>query len=357
MNNETTNKTHRNNSVNQRTNSKSSLINPRYLKIFGFHEYINWGLLLFFSAIGTGIAFTFKHILIRSGFVFSVTSLSGFTILMPFLVLFALLIPTAITVTHFHLDSKDIFGKFLGVGPIVLSFLSGVPIMLITVALHNFSAYLWLRAGNTMVFPAFFCISNNDGAMETILSLIITTLIPALGYSVFFFGLLWSSFKSSQKNQAAILIAFVFAVFGLNVVDFFSLFVIGLWLCFVRSRVGNSIAVFFCLFGNALTSLWLGKIIKSVDITMLQTYSDIDKTYFYASLPALFVGIILLMFFAKNLNTYRFQSTYGLFGEDFQLEERVRTDAGLEPMTRGLCPALLIAAIIFAFLWYFVFKI
>lgn len=82
---------------------------------------------------------------------------------------------------------------------------------------------------------------------------------------------------------------------------------------------------------------------------MVQVYSDIDSTYFYSSLPAFLVGLILLLFFAKTLNEF-----HESYSADFTVSDDEEKKENY--LVKGINTALICALIIFLILWVFVLK-
>ena len=319
---------------------------------FGFPRTINWGYSLLICSVGTLLTFFLRNFLSKLESFPSITSLVGYSVIQPSLVVLALLLPTCSLFIERKRSSSDLIvdsiGSFSGIGPLILSFISGIGLMLIRVPLHNLSVWLWLRIGRTPVFPAFFYVNDGGSKMEKWLGFVSGTIIPALGVSLFFTGLMWACFSKREKKIASLIIAVSYAIFSLNFYDFLPLFIIALWLCFLRDTAGHVFAPFLALTGSGLTSMFFDRFVKEVDITMVQVYSDIDSTYFYSSLPAFLVGLILLMFFAKSLNEFR-ESYYTDFTVNEEGEEK-------RYLAKGINIALICALIIFMVLWVQVLK-
>ena len=319
---------------------------------FGFPRVINWGYSLFLSALGLLAVYLFKTIAVSKGYPISPTSLVGFTLLELLLVAVSMLIPVGTLVTGRKGEKNgivDSIGSFTGIGPLLLSLLSGIGLMFIRTPIHNFFSWAWLRIGRTLIFPAFFFVNDSSSVIEKILGYISGTVVPAFGISLFFTGLMWACFKKKDNKIATIVIALSLAFFSLNFIDFIGILFTGFWLCFLRDRVGNVWGPFASLLGCGLTTMFFGKYVKEIDITMIQVYSDIDSTYFYSSLPALLVGLILIGFFAKTLNDFKasYETDSTINGEDNDTKPSLAS---------GVNFALICAIIIIVVLWILVVK-
>lgn len=331
--------------------SKNTLVRI-YKNNFGFPTTINLGHSLFMCSIGTLIVYLIQKIVVRFGVLFTTTSLVGYFILISLLTVFALLIPFATLFFEKQTNPRnnivDSVGSYSGLGILLLSLLSGVALPFIKIPLHNLCSWIWLRGGNTIVLPAFLNINDGTSTIEQVLSYFANTAIPAFGIAFFFTGLLWECLPKSKKAISYAIVALSFAVFSLNPTDFIGLLFVGLWIVFLRDKAGNAIAPLFALLGSGVSEIFLPKLVESVDITMVQVYSDISPTILYSSAPSFIAGLILLGVFIKPINTFNlaYNSEYG-----FENDSKERSSQGL---TLNL--ALIVAVIIFIILWVMVFK-
>lgn len=324
-----------------------------YKKHFAFPKVINWGYALFLCSLGTLIVYLIQWIITKSGILFNPTSLVGGFLVISFLVIMALLLPAAALFvekpSNENIKPTNAIGKNTGLGVVLLSMISGISIPLVTIPLHNFSTWICLKLEKSLVLPAFFIINDNTSSVESSLSYMTNTVIPAFGISLFFTGLMWSCFSEKDKKFAYIIIPLSLAVFSLNPTDFLSLIVCGLWLCYLRSKSQNIIAPFSALIASGLMEMYITKYVESADITMLQVVSDMSPTILYSSVPSIIAGVILFAVFAKPLNE---------FGDTYKRDSKKR-DEGIKPiesLRAGNGLALYIALIIFIVLWIFVFK-
>lgn len=321
---------------------------------FAIPRPFNWGYSFLFAAVGSALAMILSKFLFDSGCLsFSTTSVVGCGLITALVTTLALMLPSVFIPEKTGLD---ITGRYTGVGTLVMSFLSGAPVFLIRASFRNIFTYLWLRLGNTVVFPALFSYSSDTSRASLALQILTDTLVPALGISVFFYGLIWSGIRNDDKDLSYFVIPFLFCLYSLNFPDLPGLLVTGVWLCRVRKDSDNIWGPFLCLAGSRVFSLIMNGIIDEVDLTTLRTYSDMPTTFFFSSLPALVVSGILFAFFRKVLNEFHntyYSDIYGETGSKYGLEDDTHK---VNRFRSGFNTALFLGVIIFVTFWIFMFK-
>ena len=296
-------------------------------------------------SILTALFYTFRIIANKEGFPFPPTSLIGYSIFSVFITLVVLLLP------GFSLSKgiyDQVIGRNTGIGSLLLAACSGIPVMMVTTAIYNFSSWILLRTGSDVIFPAYFYYSATDTKAGAVLAILTDTVIPAAGASVFFFGLMWSRFRSKERFVGYIIIA---AAYMLYTMDFFgagAVFFTGWWCCFLRTKTGNIFCPFLALVSARLSQYLFLDTLTKIDILPVQTYSDIDSTFFYSSLPALFIGLILIAFFMRSLNA--FHDSY------CDTEEDGIYDQVIPAFDKGINLTIVIAGLAFAVLWIMLIK-
>lgn len=320
---------------------------------YGCPQPINWGYPVFMCAIGIALTFALKSVFTQISMFFSTTSLFGAAILVPFLVLVALIVPSVLLGERVNVKLS---GKFTGIGPLFTSLFTGAPIYLIFVALHNFTCWASLYFFGKITFPAFYFNRGGEDVASTILYILVRVIIPALGVAYFFFGFMWSRFKSTDKKLAYPIIAVFLAVFAMVPTDFLGILVVGIWLCFLRDRSGNIWGPFVCMLGAFITQIFMVNTVGSIDITTVQTYSDIDITVFYSSLPALIIGIILVFCFMKLLDDFYFSYNDSVFATKGETSYKQTLDESTPSVSKGINTALVSAIIVFLVLWIMIFN-
>ena len=315
---------------------------------------MNWSYPLFLMSIGMLIT-----VILKSGISqvlpFTPTSLAFCSLVVPFLTLLALVIPAiSLSSNNEELTLRGISGSFTGIGPLFIALFSGVPLSLLYSSLHNLSAYLWLRLGGSVVFPTFMCYNQDDSVMGKILEIVTQSVIPALGICIFFTGLMWSVFKDQNKLIGSVIIVLSFVLYSLNVIDIPGTAIMGIWMILLRKKTDNIYAPFLAMVAMKITEMLFTPILSQVDITKLQTYSDISVTYFYASVPALFVSAILFSFFKASLDDFERVYYSDLLGRE--AENDPDADKGVAAIIKGFSPALLITLAILVILWANIFR-
>ena len=199
-----------------------------FQKRFGVPRPFNWGYSFLFAAIGAAATFMLALIIFESGSLsFSTTSIIGCGLITVLMTTAALMLPSVFIPSR---SGLDIAGKYTGFGTLIMSFLSGAPIFLIKASFRNIFTYFWLRLGNSVVFPALFSYAVDDTKATLALQILTDSLIPALGISVFFYGLMWSGIRNDDKDLSYWVIPLLLCLYSLNFPDLPATFVTGIWL-------------------------------------------------------------------------------------------------------------------------------
>lgn len=318
---------------------------------FRYPKPYNWGYPVFFGAAGMGISFLALKLMYSGTLPFSSTSLIGCAIITILIVMLAFVAPSVLLAEH---GGLFITGHYTGVGALILSFLSGAPLYLIKASFHNLTVAAWLRAGGSVIFPAVFYQFDKVSGSTLMLELLIDTIIPAFGFSLFFLGAVWQGFSEENKRWAFIIIPLLMALFSFDFLDVAGILVIGWWLCMVRSRTENIYGPILTLIGSRLTGILIDSVVSEVDLTTIRVYSDIPGTIYYSSVPALFVAVILLAFFRKTLGEFHFTYSADIYGDDMKPEEKDGVQA--ESLFRGINLLFILGMIILAVFWFLLFK-
>lgn len=332
----------------------------RFLKrSFKIPDALNWGYPVMFAGIGAILALLIRLAVMSTDVDYSQTSIIGYVLFISLFVLMAFIIPTVMLSGRFNRydaqsPSAHVIGDYTGLGVLILAFLSGVPLMLLKSSLYNIFCYLWLRMGNSIRFPTFFCYVEDPTLLEIILQFLSGTVIPAIGVSLFFYGLLWSSVRIRDFKAACILIPILYALFSFNTFDIAGALACGWWLCILRRNTENIWGPALCLIGCKLTELVIGNTIPTVDITEIRIYSDISSKFFYSSIPSIFVAVILFAFFYKVLSEFHITMTNSSYGDNLKVleQEKIR-DESIPPLINGVNIPLFIGIIFAILIWYF----
>ena len=326
----------------------------RFLKKhFFIPAKMNWGYPLLILAVSTGILYLFRCIINDMHLSVPATSLLGYSALIPVITVVCLIFPAILLSKG---NSSRILGEYTGAGSLAMAFLSGIPIILIRTSFHNLISWAWLRMGFQMVFPAYFYLGGTDSVQGQILAIMSETVIPAFGASFFFFGFMWTRFRSSERRIGYYIAGIFFALFCLDAIDFLPLCITGVWCGYLRTKTGNIAGPMLCLICSGISGMLLTPVLEKVDITSVMTYSDIPSTFFYSSVPAAFLGIVLLSFFLRMFGEFYYMYFDISHGDTSHAEETAQADRSIPAFVDGVNPALLVAAVIFAVIWIALFK-
>lgn len=321
---------------------------------FGVPHPFNWGYSFIFAALGTVVVMALAKLVFDAGIIeFSTTSTIGCGLITVLLTTVALMFPSVFIPGR---NGRDISGRYTGGGTLVMSFLSGLAIFLVRASFRNIFTYLWLRLGNSVVFPALFSYASDSSKATVALQLLTDSFVPALGISLFFYGLLWSGIRNDDQNLAYFVIPFLLCLYSLNFPDLPATLVTGVWLCRVRRDSGNVWGPFLCLTGSRLFGFLLKGVVEEVDLTTLRTYSDMPTTFFFSALPAVIVAFIIFAFFRKILgdfhNSYN-ADVYGEEGSKYSVGDDTRR---VDRFRAGFNIPFFMGVIIFIGLWVLMFK-
>lgn len=321
------------------------------VRSFRIPKPYNWGYPIFYGAAGLGIAFLILKLMFSGAFQFSSTSLIGCAITVIMIVMFAFIVPSVLIAER---GGICITGHYTGVGVLILSFLSGAPVYLIKVSFHNILTSLWLRFGGTVVFPAVFYHVNDLNGQTLFLEILIDTIIPAFGFSLFFFGAVWQGFSENNKKWSFVIVPLLMAAFAFDLMDIVSILIIGWWLCIVRKNTGNIYGPILALIGSRLTGIMIDSILYEIDLTSIRVYSDIPSTMYFATIPAIIVAVILFAFFRKSLGEFYAAYSADIYGDEKGPEDR---DGGLaDSALYGFNLTLVLGALILMAFWILLTK-
>ncbi|MCQ2515618.1 MAG: hypothetical protein MJ094_01985 [Saccharofermentans sp.] len=312
---------------------------------FGKPEQMTWGWALMVMFALLALVYASICALKSIELPIAVTSIVGYSSLMLIITALVYVFPALMLSQDFQLKVP---GKYTGVGVLLLSLLSGIPLMMINVALYNLSAWLTLVLNDKSIYPVFFSFGGGSELTTIALKLFSQTVIPAFGAAIFFFGLLWSRFKSTERTAAIVVISLSFALSSLDFTSVLGLIVVGIWCCFLRSRAHNIWAPFVCLISLKVSEYLFPGILAKIDIFNVQTYADIDSTFFYSSLTACFMGYLLLQFFIRVLNNFE---NYVKHEFDDETE-----NATIPPFDKSIRLSLVLALGIIITLWVLTIK-
>lgn len=318
---------------------------------FKYPKPFNWGYPVFFGSCGLIFAVFLSKLMFAGAFPFSSTSLIGCAVIVLLLVMAAFLVPSVLMAEK---GGLDITGRYTGIGALILSFLSGAPLYLVKAAFHNFALAFWLKNGGSVIFPAVFYQLDDVNGLTLSLSILIDTVVPAFGISFFFLGAVWQGFNEKRKRWAFIVIPLLIALYSFDFIDLPAILIIGWWLCIVRSRTENIYGPVLALLGARFTGILIGSVVVEIDLTTVRTYSDIPTTFYYSSIPAIVVAVILFAFFRKTLGEFHNAYSNDVYGDPRLPAEK---DGGkANKLYKGFNLTLVLGIAICVIFWILLFK-
>lgn len=311
---------------------------------FGKPQSMTWSFLLFISSIFTALFFAMKCVLGDMELKIPTTSLVGFSIFMPIFIFFALIFPALLLNEG---KTSALTGNYTGAGILIVAFLSGLPIMLLSTVLYNIVTWIFLRLGSKIYYPAFFFYGGTETKLGMSLAIISDTVIPAFGMCIFFFGLLWSRFRYSQKKLAYCVVVTAYVLFTMDIMGFLAAILVGWWCCRLRDKTDGVYAPFLCLLSSRICTIIFKTTLPKINIFSIQTYSDIPSSFFYAALPSTFIAIILLGYFMRLFDDYYYK---------YMGSEVPNDDESIPSTTVNLNFGLITAMLIMTILWILIYK-
>lgn len=312
---------------------------------FGMPSVMTWGFPLMIMAAVSLLIYLIRCLFKDPDQPLFAGSLVGFSAFMIILTLCALVMPAVICSRN--IEGEALAGHYTGIGTLILAFVSGIPLTMIRIPLFNLLSWVTLRISGNSVFPVFFH-SDPVTPYGKALSVLCGTVIPAFGAALFFFGLLWSRFRSTDRHQAYIAITLAFMLFSMDYTSLLASCAAAVWCCYLRSRIHNIWAPFLCLISSDLFTLFLPESLSKIDLFAVQTHADIGATYFYSSFPSFFMGMVLLLFFIRVLDQFSHAVRHEVTGSEY--------DDTIPPFARSINLSLILTGTLFIILWVLILK-
>ena len=305
---------------------------------------MTWGWPVMLLSVMTALFFTLRCLFKDPDLPYPAASIVGCSFLLILESLCALVLP-AVMCSHGFEDRP--VGHFTGVGSLILAFLSGIPLTMVRIPLYNSLAWLTLRFTGSSVYPVFFH-GKSESPYGIYVSILCDIIIPAFGAAIFFFGLLWSRFRSSDRLKAFVVITAAFVLYSMDFTSSLAIIAAGIWCCYLRSRIYNMWAPFLCLTSVGLCEMFLPDTLARIDIFNVQTYADIGSTYFYSSLPSFFMGMVLILFFIRMLDSFSISLRHEITGSE--------DDEIIPPFDKSINLSLILTVTVFIVVWVLIFK-
>lgn len=311
----------------------------------------SWSYTLFILSLGVTMGLIACGIMQFTNY--SRTSIISYALMMPIYAVFAFLLPSFIVERQYN---ADIIGEFTGLGPIMMAFISGVPLSFVFTVIHNICSYYHLWSGKVTTFPMFFYYYEDTSYLAYAIEIISGTVIPTLALALFLYGVMWKHLVGKPFIFMAILTSIPFAMVQFNPVDFFAFLLVGAWYAVLRDRTGNIWGIVCCAIGTKLTYIATSSFIQEIDIYSTSTLSDIDSTFLYSSVPALFFGVILLLLIRRYLNVFKEQYFSSTMADNIDIKNQELNPVLPSTPWYTYVPALITGLSILTVLWFLLFK-
>ncbi len=131
-------------------------------------------------------------------------------------------------------------------------------------------------------------ILNFDNILQFFIIFFVVAIVPSISEELYFRGLLFKSLEQFNFIIICLITSFVFAFFHLQMINFLTLFFIGLYLCFIRNLTNNIIySIIIHLFINL-------KAILLINFNIMITYKF-----------GIFINFFLIIYIIKKLNNLK----------------------------------------------------
>lgn len=269
--------------------------NFNFQLILGLPKQLHFGFVFLCASVLTAVLMTIWAAIPEDILSYSKTSVFGFAVIGILRSYICFLLPLVFLSTRYVVSGKNLMGKFPGIGILIISILAGFPASLIFTALHNLSLYFYITNHTRVPLPAIFYAGLDRSPIALALILIAGVLLPSIAEGVFFRGLLFASLpKKCQNGFGIIIIAFLFAVFMLNPIDFWAYFFLGLLLGYIRMTTDSVISSILTQCAMVGFMLILSALIPYIGIAEAQTRIDIDPSIPYVAITSIVIGLLAL---------------------------------------------------------------
>lgn len=235
---------------------------------------------------------------------YSKTSLIGYS-LITLVRLLALLLVYVLVTEHYKIKEHHTWGRNPGLGGFFMSFLAGIPAMMISVSVHNLFIYLELKLENPIPSQLYYYVTSERSVYGILLLLVMVVLFPILIEELFFRGLVYAVIPDRWWLRITIP-TILSALFAVNRLELPSLLVIGLICSLVRYYTDNTLASCMTRIGYFCMRILLSSILSLQDPDLVQNAIDYNKTTLYSSIIGVSLGIVMMLVLIRQLRTVRY---------------------------------------------------
>ncbi|MBR5975177.1 MAG: hypothetical protein IK020_08350 [Clostridiales bacterium] len=232
------------------------------------------------------------------------TSLIGYSMITLARLLILLLVYVLIT-EHYKIKEHSTWGRNPGLGGFFISFLVGVPAMLLSTSAHNLFIYLELRLDNPLPRQLYYYVTEEQSLYGLLLMLLIGIVLPILVEELFFRGLVVAVLPDHWYFRILIP-AILGTLFAIDRLEFIPLLIIGLCCSAVRFFTDSTLCSCLTRVGLFCSHTLLAPIITEVEPGAAQNAMDYSRTVLYASVIAAVLGIVMMLVLLKQLFFLRY---------------------------------------------------
>lgn len=233
------------------------------------------------------------------------TSLIGYSMITLFRLLILLLIYVLIT-EHYKIKEHHTWGRNPGLGVFFMSFLAGVPAMMLSVSVHNLFIYLELRMENPIPSQLFYYVTTEESIWSILLLLVIGLLLPVLIEELFFRGLVYSVLPDKWWIRIP-LPAIISTLFAMNRLEFLSFLIIALIASTVRYCTDSTLCSILTRISLFCINVFLSRVLPTQDPSMVQNALDYSRTTLYASIIGLVLGLVMIIVLLRQFIYVRYR--------------------------------------------------
>lgn len=233
------------------------------------------------------------------------TSLIGYAII-TLVRLLALLLVFVFVTEYYKVKDHHTWGRNPGLGTFFMSFLVGVPAMLLSTSAHNLFIYFELKQENPIPSQLYYYVTTENSLYSTLLLLVIGCLLPILIEELFFRGLVYAVLPDKWWIRIPVP-ALLSTLFAVNRLEFISFLIIGLCASMVRYYTDSALCSMLTRVGLFCMNILLAGILPTQDPDQVQNAIDYNRTTLYASIIALVLGIVMILVLIKQLVYIRYR--------------------------------------------------
>ncbi len=266
-------------------------------------KQVNLGLTIVFVSMASLLLQIVWQCVPESVLTFSKTSIIGYSLITILRLSVALLAPFIFISEKYLISLPQMFGRNPGFGAFIISFFIGFPAMMIYTALHNLTIFALLHTEYKMPLASFFFITTDESIEARLLIMLTAVLLPILIEECFFRGLVFTAIPGKPVYRIVIPAIF-YALWAMNPIDAFALFLLGLLSGFVRHATDNIGCSILMQIGMFCSYLLFSGNLALQDATTTTNAIDFDRSILYGSIIYLVIATILITYILRQLSKY-----------------------------------------------------